>query len=58
METETFFIDSYLGPGHASHVAHKDLARRWPAKAHDHDYFELFLIEHGQTWTVEDGPEL
>ncbi|MGR3514452.1 MAG: AraC family transcriptional regulator [Paracoccaceae bacterium] len=49
METETFLIDAYLRTGQASHVAHKELARRWPAKAHDHDYFELFLIEHGQT---------
>ena len=49
MDIETFRIGSYLRPGDASHVAHKELARRWPAKAHDHDYFELFLIEQGQT---------
>ena len=49
MEIETFRIASYLRDGDASHVAHKDLARRWPEKAHNHDYFELLLIERGET---------
>ncbi|MEM7752961.1 MAG: AraC family transcriptional regulator [Pseudomonadota bacterium] len=44
-----FRIDSYLLPGDACHVAHKDLARRWPEKAHHHDYFELLLVERGET---------
>ena len=49
MDVETFRIETYLRPGAASHVAQKELARRWPEKAHNHDYYELFLIETGQT---------
>ncbi|MEM6384700.1 MAG: AraC family transcriptional regulator [Pseudomonadota bacterium] len=49
MQVETFRLDRYLSAGDASHVARKDLAPRWPTKAHDHDYFELFLIERGET---------
>jgi len=48
MLVETFRIDQYLRAGEASHIAHKALAPRWPEKAHDHDYFELFLVEQGE----------
>ncbi|MEO1550593.1 MAG: AraC family transcriptional regulator [Pseudomonadota bacterium] len=49
MKTQTFRIETYLRPGDASHVAHKELSKRWAELAHDHDYYEVFLIEHGQT---------
>ena len=49
MEIALFKISSYLRPGEATHVARKELADRWPAAAHRHDYFEVFLIEKGAT---------
>lgn len=49
MRKTTFRIDSYLTPAEAFHFARKNLATQYPAKAHDHDYFEIFLIERGRT---------
>ncbi len=49
MENETFRISSYIDPGESFHFARKHLAKRFPNKAHDHDYFEVFLIENGRT---------
>ena len=49
MRHETFHIDSYIGPDEAFHFARKHLARRFPDKAHDHDFHEVFLIEDGRT---------
>ncbi|MEM9969533.1 MAG: AraC family transcriptional regulator [Pseudomonadota bacterium] len=49
MQVETYHIADYLRSGERSHVARKQLARRWPEKAHDHDYYEVFCIESGQT---------
>lgn len=46
---DTFRIDNYVQPSDASHVAHKYLPSRWPEAAHDHDYFEIFLVESGRT---------
>ena len=49
MQSTRFYIDSYLSPDEAFHFARKQLARRYPDKAHDHDYFEVFLLESGKT---------
>ena len=49
MEIETFFVANYMAPDANMHVARKELLRRWPERAHDHDYFEVFLIERGST---------
>lgn len=49
MDKVTFCIDEYIEPHEAFHFARKDLAKRFPAAAHDHDYFEVFLIESGRT---------
>jgi len=45
----TFLIDTYIQPDEAFHFARKSLATRFPDAAHDHDYFEVFLIESGKT---------
>lgn len=42
-------IDNYIRPDEAFHFARKSLAKRFPDAAHDHDFFEVFLIESGQT---------
>ena len=49
MRNTTFLIDDYLRNHEAFHFARKNLARRYPEKAHNHDYFEVFLIEKGST---------
>ena len=49
MLSETFHIASYIDPDEAFHFARKELARKFPEKAHDHDFFEVFLIESGKT---------
>lgn len=49
MDKTRFRIDSYLAPEEAFHFARKRLAPRFPDTAHDHDYFEVFLIESGRT---------
>lgn len=49
MEKTTFHIDNYIRPDEAFHFARKRLAKRFPEAAHDHDYFEVFLIESGKT---------
>lgn len=49
MRTTTFRIDDYLRPDEAFHFARKQLATRFPDAAHDHDFFEVFLIENGKT---------
>ena len=48
MEITRFKISTYLHEQQACHVARKHLERKWPAQAHDHDYFEVFLVEQGQ----------
>lgn len=48
MHAETFRIGNYLRDSEACHVARKELARKWPEQAHDHDYFEVMLVEGGQ----------
>lgn len=49
MEKTRFKQTAYLGPGEAFHFARKQLARRFPEQAHDHDFHEVFLIETGRT---------
>jgi AraC family cel operon transcriptional repressor len=49
MEKTTFEIDTYIRPDEAFHFARKSLATRYPETAHDHDFFEVFLIESGKT---------
>ncbi|WP_298437458.1 AraC family transcriptional regulator [uncultured Jannaschia sp.] len=49
MQIETFRISSYIPASEAFHFARKGLARRWPARAHDHDFHEVFLITEGHT---------
>ncbi len=49
MDHKTFRITDYLRANEAFHFARKDLARRFPETEHDHDYFEVALIEDGQT---------
>ncbi len=63
MQKTRFHIDTYLSPQETFHFARKQLARRYPSKAHDHDYFEVFVIESGKaahwingvTQTLEAG---
>ncbi|MFQ6554273.1 helix-turn-helix domain-containing protein [Aestuariibius insulae] len=49
MSHKTFYINDYIRVDEAYHFARKDLARRFPDAQHDHDYFEVALIEEGQT---------
>lgn len=49
MRKTTFLIDNYINANEAFHFARKSLAMRYPDQAHDHDYFEVFLIERGRT---------
>ncbi|WP_226783268.1 helix-turn-helix transcriptional regulator [Oceaniglobus trochenteri] len=47
MQFRTFTINSYIGAQESFHFARKELDARWPAYSHDHDYYELFLVEQG-----------
>ncbi|MEL6957380.1 MAG: AraC family transcriptional regulator [Pseudomonadota bacterium] len=49
MQKTRFRVDDYMKPGEAFHFARKPLAKRYPDRAHDHDYFEVFVIERGRT---------
>lgn len=49
MKTREFRIESYIQPDVAFHFARKDLDARRPRYAHTHNYYELFLVEHGST---------
>lgn len=49
MDKTTFLIDQYIDASEAFHFARKRLAKRFPDTAHDHDFYEVFLIESGQT---------
>lgn len=42
-----FRIDTYLRADEHFHFARKDLSARMPRVAHDHDYYEIFLVENG-----------
>lgn len=49
MRSTTFRISDYIRPEETFHFARKNLAKRFPDRAHDHDFFEVFLIENGCT---------
>ncbi len=49
MQIRLFTIESYLRAGEAFHVARKELEARAPRFTHRHNYFEVFLVEHGST---------
>jgi len=49
MKTETYRLEAYLTAGETFHYARKWLSKRFPARAHDHDFFEVFLIAQGST---------
>lgn len=49
MEKTTFLIENYIRPHEAFHFARKRLDTRFPDTAHDHDCYEVFLIESGRT---------
>ncbi len=49
MQNETFRIAKYIREDEAFHFARKHLAKRFPEKAHNHDFYEVFLIEGGRT---------
>lgn len=49
MESETFYIGNYIRDDEAFHFARKHLDKRFPEKAHRHDFYEVFLIESGKT---------
>ncbi len=48
MEVIRFRASDYLGERESFHYARKALEVRFPEKAHDHDCFEVFLIERGE----------
>ncbi len=48
LRRKTFRIASYLDKGEAFHFTRKELPETPPALEHDHDYFELMLVERGR----------
>ncbi|WP_050761362.1 helix-turn-helix domain-containing protein [Jannaschia sp. CCS1] len=52
-----FKIDTYLSPGEAFHFVRKELSEASPVLEHDHDYYELFLIQQGQVYHWINGLE-
>ncbi|MEO1398075.1 MAG: AraC family transcriptional regulator [Pseudomonadota bacterium] len=53
METRPYVISNYLAPHESFHFARKTLNATPPEHAHSHDFYELFLVEHGHVahWT-------
>lgn len=49
MTIRLFQLETYLAPDEAYHVAHKTLDAASPPFHHRHDFYELFLIEQGET---------
>ena len=49
MVTRLFKLETYLAPEESYHAARKALDSTPPPFRHRHDYFELFLIEKGET---------
>ena len=55
MDTRFFTLDSYISQDEAFHCTRKALEERPPPFLHRHDYFELFLVEHGATMHLING---
>ncbi|MEM1234933.1 MAG: AraC family transcriptional regulator [Pseudomonadota bacterium] len=49
MLTETYQLEAYLRDGETFHYARKALSKRFPARAHDHDFYEVFIVTRGRT---------
>ncbi|MEO1704157.1 MAG: AraC family ligand binding domain-containing protein, partial [Pseudomonadota bacterium] len=49
MQTETYRLEAYLRDGETFHYARKLLSKRFPPLAHDHDFYEIFMIIRGRT---------
>ncbi len=52
-----FKIDTYLTQGEAFHFVRKDLPETPPVIEHDHDYFELFMVQNGHVHHWINGVE-
>ncbi|MDJ0822626.1 MAG: AraC family transcriptional regulator [Paracoccaceae bacterium] len=52
-----FRIDTYLAAGEAFHFTRKDVPETPPLLEHDHDFFELMLVEQGQLHHWINGVE-
>lgn len=48
MPQKVFKIDTYIGSEESFHFARKVLPQTPPVLEHTHNYYELFLVEHGQ----------
>ena len=49
MDTRRFQLSDYIESVESFHYVRKNLERRAPEYLHDHDYYEVFLIERGRT---------
>lgn len=52
-----FKIDTYIGVSEAFHFIRKDLPEALPLLEHNHDYFELMLVDQGQVHHWINGVE-
>lgn len=52
-----FKIDTYLGQSDAFHCVRKDLPDALPLLEHNHDYYELMLVDQGQVHHWINGVE-
>ena len=49
MDVRRFKLSNYINADESFHFARKRLDRKAPAYLHDHDYYEVFLVERGRT---------
>ncbi|WP_425092175.1 AraC family transcriptional regulator [Tropicimonas sp. S265A] len=52
-----FRIDTYIGHAEAFHFVRKDLAETLPLFEHNHDFYELMLVDQGQVHHWINGVE-